>query len=188
MFNFTLQDTQLGWKLKKHGIATYQDALVFVNQLPYGRNQSSTITCVLEEKRGTCSTKHAFLAALAQDNELPVKLMFGYYHMNKQNTPAIGNTLDDHGLPFILEGHCYLKYRDQILDVTFPESIKTELGFEVFDEQEIPPFELHQKPFNHKEKIKKWLMDNPGYPIHDLDRLWKIREACVKAAADHYLK
>ncbi|MCS5712916.1 hypothetical protein [Candidatus Berkiella aquae] len=188
MYDLKLGDTEIGQKIKRYGVTTYQGALDFVNQLPYGRNQSSTITCVLEEKRGTCSTKHAFLAALAQDNELPVKLMFGYYHMNKQNTPAIGNTLDDHGLPFILEGHCYLKYREQILDVTFPESIKTELGFDIFDEQEISPFELYQKPLNHKGKLKTWLKNNPSYPVQDLDQLWKIREACIKAAADHYLK
>ena len=89
-----LREAEIGQKIKKHGVLTYQDALIFVNKLPYGRNQSTTITCVIEEKRGTCSTKHAFLAALAEENELPVKLMFGYYLMNNQNTPAIGNTLE----------------------------------------------------------------------------------------------
>lgn len=47
-------------------------------------------------------------------------------------------------LPFILEGHCYLKFQGQIIDVTFPDVIKTELGFDIFDEQEISPFELYQ--------------------------------------------
>jgi len=183
-----LREAEIGQKIKKHGVLTYQDALIFVNKLPYGRNQSTTITCVIEEKRGTCSTKHAFLAALAEENELPVKLMFGYYHMNNQNTPAIGDILEEYGLPFILEGHCYLKIQGQIIDVTFPDSIKTELGFDIIDEQEISPFELHQKPFNHKEKLKAWLKDNPGYPEQDLGKLWKIRESCIKAAADHYLK
>ncbi len=188
MYDLKLGDTEIGQKIERYGVSTYQEALDFVNQLPYGRNQSTTITCVLEEKRGTCSTKHAFLAALAQENELPFKLMFGYYHMNEQNTPAIGDTLDNHGLPFILEGHCYLKFQGQIIDVTFPDSIKMELGFDIFDEQEISPFKLHQKPFSHKEKLKKWLKDNPSYPIQDLEQVWKIRESCIKAAADHYLK
>ena len=140
---------------------------------------------MLEERRGTCSTKHAFLAALAQENEFPVRLMMGYYLMNKQNTPAIGDTLDDYRLPYFLEGHCYLKFQNQILDVTFPERIKTELGFDIFDEQEISPFELHIKPFNHKEKMKKWLKNNPSYPVQDIDRLWEIREACIKAIGNH---
>lgn len=188
MFDLRLRDAQIGQEIKRHGVSTYQDALVFVNKLPYGRNQSATLTCVLEELMGTCSTKHAFLAALAQENQLPVRLMFGFYHMDKKNTPAIGDTLDDYGLPYILEGHCYLKHQDQILDVTFPEMIKTELGFDVFDEQEISPFEIYQKPFNHKEKLKSWLKDNPNYTVQDLDQLWKIRESCIKAAADGYLK
>ena len=81
-----------------------------------------------------------------------------------------------------------MKIQGQIIDVTFPDSIKTELGFDIIDEQEISPFELYQKPFNHKEKLKAWLKDNPGYPEQDLGKLWKIRESCIKAAADHYLK
>lgn len=163
-----LRDSEFGRKIKRHDVSTYQDALVFVNKLPYGRNQSTTLTCVLEEKKGTCSTKHAFLAALAQENQFPVRLMFCFYFMNKKNTPAIGDTLDDYGLPYILEGHCYLRHQDQILDITFPEMIKTELGFDVFDEKEISPFELYQKPLNHREKLQEWLKVNPTYPVKDI--------------------
>lgn len=78
-----LREAEIGQKIKKQGVSTYQDALIFVNKLLYGRNQNTTIACVIKEKRGTCSTKHAFLAALADENEIPVKFMFGYYYMNK---------------------------------------------------------------------------------------------------------
>jgi len=183
MFSIFLRESELGLQLKKCGVFTFDDALHYINNLPYGRNTNSKIISILEDEKGTCSTKHAFLALLAQENNLPVKLMLGYYKMNQRNTPQIGNTLNDYNLPFILEGHCYLKYHDQILDATFPGELKNKLDFDILDEQEISPLDLHNKPFNHKKKLKQWLRSNPNYPILDIELLWKVRERCIQVAS-----
>jgi len=183
MLDVLLRDTAIGMMLKMQKAFNFNDALKYVNELPYGRNKNSEITCILVEKQGTCSTKHAFLAFLAHENNLPIKLMLGYYKMNQANTPKIGSTLENYGLPFVLEAHCYLKYYDTILDVTFPGSIKNKLDFDIIDEQEISPHELYKKPENHKQKLKEWIRGNPNYPLQDIDKLWQARENCIQAAS-----
>lgn len=185
MLNTPLCDSEIGIRLKSCKIFTFNDALKYVNELPYGRNKNYEITCILDECQGTCSTKHAFLAFLAHENNLSIKLMLGYYQMNQDNTPQIGNTLENYGLPFILEAHCYLKHYDTILDVTFPGSIKHKLDFDIIDEQEISPHDLYKKPENHKQNLKQWLKNNPDYPLQDVDQLWEVRERCIQTASSH---
>jgi len=54
---------------------------------------------VLNERRGPCSTKHALLKALADEQGLPIRLMLGIYEMNARNTPGIGRVLEEHHMP-----------------------------------------------------------------------------------------
>jgi hypothetical protein len=57
------------------------------------------ILAVLNERRGPCSTKHALLKALADEQGLPIRLMLGIYEMNARNTPGIGRVLEEHHMP-----------------------------------------------------------------------------------------
>ena len=50
-------------------------AVTYIRRLPYGRNTDrSDILRVLREGKGTCSTKHALLACLAQEQGIPLEL------------------------------------------------------------------------------------------------------------------
>jgi len=75
---------------------------------------------VLSESRGTCGTTHALLAALAEQAFLPVELMLASYMMSEENTPGVGPVLQAHGLSEIPEAHCYLRYGETRVDMTFP--------------------------------------------------------------------
>jgi len=73
---------------------------------------------VLNERKGTCSTKHALLKALAGEQGLPIRLMLGIYEMNVRNTPGIRLVLEKHHLPCMPEAHCYLFDQGKRIDVT----------------------------------------------------------------------
>jgi hypothetical protein len=45
---------------------------------------------MLNERKGTCSTKHALLKAFAGEQGLPIPLMLGIYEMDARNIPGIG--------------------------------------------------------------------------------------------------
>ena len=52
------------------GIKTWAELCSFVRHLPYGRNSNrESITLVFEERKGSCSSKHAFLKQMA-DHQL----------------------------------------------------------------------------------------------------------------------
>jgi len=55
----------------------------YVRQLPYARNSAWSL--VLAERRGTCGTKHALLAALARTRQ-PVELRLGIYNLDGNTT------------------------------------------------------------------------------------------------------
>ena len=140
------------------------------------------ILAVLNERRGPCSTKHALLKALADEQGLPIRLMLGIYEMNARNTPGIGRVLEAHHLPCIPEAHCYLVYQDRRIDLTrnlddrdsepiAPFLIEEEIGTEQIREY---------KRRWHQAFMRQWLHRRSVIDF-DLDQLWRIREECIAA-------
>ena len=81
-------------------IHDFRSAGQYVRDLSFGRNAAtSDLLAVLNEGKGTCSTKHALLKALASQQGLPIRLVLGIYEMNARNTPGIGHVLEQHHLP-----------------------------------------------------------------------------------------
>jgi hypothetical protein len=73
------------------GSTDFRAAGRYVQGLPYGRTADrADFRAVLRAGKGTCSTKHALLAALAHEQNLPVVLTLGIYDMHARNTPGVG--------------------------------------------------------------------------------------------------
>ena len=163
-------------------ISTYWDAISYVHRLKYGRNQDrANYRFVLEEEKGTCSTKHALLAALSQELEVPLKLTMGIFLMNEQNTPGIGQVLDKYNLTEIPEAHCYLKYDKKTLDITFPNSVKFECIYPIAQEIVIRPEQIGPPKIKfHQQFMLKWLK---SIPYLDFQTAWQAREECIAILA-----
>lgn len=160
---------------------TWLELLEFVCSLPYGRNENRhDLSLVLKEKQGTCSSKHAFLKAIAlENNQDNVKLILALYKMNIENTPRIGNILNDYELKYIPEAHCYLKINDTRLDVTSANSNFEKIRASLIKEIEIEPYQVSEyKVDYHKKFIEQWIKDN-GIK-YSLNEIWAIREKCIK--------
>ena len=171
----------LGRRFAAMGISDYVEAARHVRSLPYGRNADrSDWRLVLEEGRGTCSTKHALLAELARENGLPVSLMLGVYEMDGANTPGVGAVLEHHGLPFIPEAHCYLAHDGRRVDLTREGAGD---GPEAFlHEEEIEPSQIGAyKVGAHRGFVRRWAEDRGLDP----ERVWHAREECIAALAEH---
>jgi hypothetical protein len=101
------------------GITRFGHAVEYVAALPYGRNSDGQqFRLVLSERRGTCSTKHALLAELVTELNLPLDLMLGIFEMGEANTPGVGGVLQAHRLDAIPEAHCYLRSGADRIDAT----------------------------------------------------------------------
>lgn len=172
---------ELTKQIKEKGINTWNQLLHFTQNLPYGRNANrEDLSLVLKENKGSCSSKHAFLKKVADQNKIKhVQLILGLYRMNEANTPKIGSTLLESGLEYIPEAHCYLKLNHQRVDLTTAQSDMDNLAADIIEEIEIEPEQVnHFKVDFHKRYLKKWITENQ---IHlDFDKVWEIRERCIK--------
>lgn len=179
MIDFELNsDKLISRKLKELEINAFSDALNFIKNLPYGRNSNrENFILVLDEMKGTCSSKHALLKSLANENEKSeVKLMLGIFRMNRINTPKIKNTLDKFGLDYIPEAHNYLKIDNKILDCTTSNSSELNFANDLILEIEIEPHQVIDFKIDfHKKFLSDWIESQH----FSLDEIWKIREECI---------
>lgn len=158
----------------------FHQAARTVRDLPYGRtSQKTCLPLVLEQGRGTCSTKHALLAQLAAEQDIDaVQLTLGIYEMSEQNTPGVGQVLHDNNLSSIPEAHCYLSIQGQRFDFTTPEtsvSLDEMLAEEVIDPTQIGEYKIQF----HLQYLAEWCAETR--PNFSTDELWAIREACIAA-------
>jgi hypothetical protein len=167
------------------GIPDFRSAGRYLHQLPYGRNSNrADFRLVLPERRGTCSTKHALLAELAQEQQLLISLTLGIYDMHERNTPGVGKVLDRYQLPFIPEAHCYLTYEGKRIDVTRSGMEPTEPITQFLYEESIRPEQIGEyKVQLHRRFLREWLKDKTGASRYSFAEVWEIREACITALA-----
>jgi hypothetical protein len=178
IINLTSKD-ELTKLVLELGINNWNDLLLYVKNIPYGRNANrEDLSLVLKENKGTCSSKHAFLKEVANQNKIPnIKLVIGIYKMNESNT-NIGVILTDNNIDFIPEAHCYLKIDEIRVDCTTPKSDFSKIEKAILEEIEIEPCQVGKfKIEYHQTFIKNWL-DESNAAI-TFDQLWAIREQCI---------
>ncbi len=174
-------------QIQNLGINSWEDLLIYVKNIPYGRNANrEDLSLVLKENKGTCSSKHAFLKDVASQNKIPnVKLIIGIYKMNETNT-KIGTILTENNIDYIPEAHCYLKIDDVPIDCTTPKSNFAKIEKDLLEEIEIEPCQVGEFKIKfHKEFIKKWLSDSNA--TITFEQLWAFREQCITYLSQGYL-
>ena len=100
---------RLSQKLLKLGIKDFHTAIDFVRALPYGRTSNArNLELLLTEHCGTYTIKHAFLAQIAQENQMDnIRLSLCAFQMSKENTEAIGEVLHKYDIESIPEITCF---------------------------------------------------------------------------------
>lgn len=183
-YNFDINsDQEISKLFIKNNCSDFHSASEFVRNLPYRRNlNKDNLATVFIDECGTCSTKHAILKTLTEENNQPdFKLILGIFRMNGNNTPKIKSVLETYNLNYIPEAHNYLKFKNLILDFTKKNSSENDFIDDLLQEIEIRPHQINQFKIEfHKNYLKKWLSEHPEIS-YSLDDLWKIRELCIQA-------
>ena len=166
----------------KKDIKTFHGAVRYIHNLPYGRNRDpKNMASIIQEGVGTCSTKHACLKTLAEENEIhSIQLNLCIFSMNKKNTPGIEKVLDTYRLSYILEAHICLSYDHERYDFTFPGVSKKSWEPDILIETTIDADQIFDyKVSYHKSILEDWIQrDNFPY---SLEKVWEIREECIQA-------
>jgi hypothetical protein len=100
-------------------IYDFHHACEWVNDLPYGYNSSHNDPfIVFTERRGICTTKHGVIALLAQEHDLDIHKMLGFYKLDGKTVPGTDKILRKHGLSYIPQIHCFLGFHTCFVDLT----------------------------------------------------------------------
>lgn len=103
----------------QRGITDFIDACRYVHQLPYGYNSDRDDLLILfKEGRGSCATKHAVIATLAEELALPIVKNIGIYRMTEDIVTGTNDILDIFNLPYVPMVHCFLVYQEYRVDLT----------------------------------------------------------------------
>lgn len=104
---------------RRSGISSFHDACFWVQRLPYGEAVPGPHTsALLSGRRGTCTTKHGAIAALAAELRLPMRKQLGFHRMDDSMVPGIGALLAPLGLSFVPAVHCFLDSMGAAIDLT----------------------------------------------------------------------
>jgi hypothetical protein len=101
------------------GINRFSDACAYVHELPYGYNTNREDLLILfKEKMGSCTTKHAVIATLAEELALPIRKSMALYAMTEDLVTGTHAILERYDLPYIPMIHCFLTYQQLRIDLT----------------------------------------------------------------------
>lgn len=172
--------TPLAIEIAALGLPTFDRLAAWVRALPYARTTwPDDPIAVLREQRGTCSSKHQLLAAVAQACGHPeVVLTVGVYEMTEANTPGVGQVLAAAGLASVPEAHCYLTVDHERRDFAgLPRG--TQSPFQALIEEHFLMTEglAARKQRLHQEALARWAVRTGVSPIS----AWAVREACIAA-------
>ena len=101
------------------GISSFFDACRYVHSLPYGYNSDRDDLMILfKENKGTCTTKHAVIATLAAELNLPIEKNVGIYAMTEEIVTGTNEILKKYEVPYVPMIHCFLVYREYRVDLS----------------------------------------------------------------------
>ena len=90
-------------------IASFQGACAYVHHLPYGYNANrDDLMSLFEDGKGSCTTKHAVIATLALELDLPVRKWIGIYAMTETLVTGTAVIIEKYALPHLPMVHCFL--------------------------------------------------------------------------------
>lgn len=182
ILNFSITSNEIiSRRFLELGFSDFESASKYVQLLPYKRNLTKeNELCVFKDLGGTCSTKHSLLKNLAIENDFSeLKFMLGIFIMTENNTSNISSVLKKYHLKEMPEAHNYLKYRNDVLDLTRKNSSPENFIHYLVEEIEIQPHQITDfKIQHHRNFLKNYLKVNPYIP-YSLDDFLKIREECI---------
>jgi hypothetical protein len=101
------------------GIKDFYEACAWIKKLPYGYNSDKYDPLIIfKEKKGTCSTKHGAVAALAEEINLPVYKFIGFYKLDNSIVTSVDEVLNRYNLKYIPQTHCFIGCNSIFVDLT----------------------------------------------------------------------
>lgn len=179
--NFELKNGAFSELLISKGVRDFSEACDYIRTLPYGRTSDrSDLSLVIQEGKGTCSSKHGFLGRVIEENEYDeIQLIAGIFLMSPETHPVLTDFFKNKPYTSIPEMHCYLRYQGKRFDFTTNGNLLERIEPKIIREQRIEPHQTGDWKIKiHQEYIKAWLLRNPQIAM-SFEEIWENREKCI---------
>ncbi|MFX1390920.1 MAG: hypothetical protein ACFE9Z_12720 [Promethearchaeota archaeon] len=110
---------EISKKFLNLGIKSFKEACDYIHKVEYGYNSTYEERMILfKENKGTCTTKHAVIAGLAEELDIPIYKHVGVYKFTEATSNGTNTILRKYKIPYIPMVHCFLVYKDLKFDLT----------------------------------------------------------------------
>lgn len=161
------------------GINGFIDACRYVHELPYGYNSNRDDLMILfKEKLGSCTTKHAVIATLAEESGLSIEKAIGIYAMTEEIVTGTGIILDRYGLPYVPMLHCFLVYGEHRVDLTEGNNNGKKRSIEdfLYTQKVIPNISAKDEYLLYRKALNEYILIENELKGIDLKSILKARE------------
>jgi hypothetical protein len=160
-------------------LRSFLQACEFVHGLPYGYNSNRDDLFILfSENMGSCTTKHAVIATLAQELHLDIHKTIGIYAMTEAIVTGTQRILDSHGLPYLPMVHCFLRYEHFQVDLTEGNRNGKNQSIETFLYQETvePNISAKTEYLLYRRQLQSLIDSRPELHNQKLSHVLRARE------------
>jgi hypothetical protein len=160
-------------------IDTFRKACRYVHELPYGYNSDRHDLLILfREGMGTCTTKHAVIATLAQELNLPIEKNIGIYALTGEIVTGADRILETFNLPYVPMIHCFLAYGDHRVDLTEGNANGKNRAIDDFlhTETVIPNISAKDEYLKYRNALKNRILKRPELQGADIKAILHARE------------
>ena len=165
------------------GVNGFIDACRYVQQLPYGYNSDRDDLLILfRECKGSCTTKHAVIATLAEDLALPIVKNIGIYGMTEDIVTGTKDILNTFNLPYVPMLHCFLVYGYYRVDLTQGNLNGKNRPIDEFlhTEKVIPNISAKDEYLLYRNALKDRILLREELRDVDIKRILQAREEGIK--------
>ncbi|MDX1798850.1 MAG: hypothetical protein R3255_09395 [Candidatus Lokiarchaeia archaeon] len=139
------------------GIKTFKEACNYVHNAEYGYNSTYDDKLIFfKEKKGTCTSKHAVIAGLAEELKIPLYKHVGVYKFTEEISTGTEKILKKYKIPYVPMIHCFLVYRGNKFDLTEGNCNGKNTSIEEFiHEEKVDPFITTKNEYLLFKKVMK---------------------------------
>jgi hypothetical protein len=161
------------------GIDKLWNACQYVHDMPYGYNSNKDdILILLKEGYGSCTTKHAVIATLADELGIPIYKSTGIYAMSEEIVTGTKLILDKYKLPYLPMIHCFLIYENYRVDLTEGNNNGKNHSIEefLFTKKVIPNISEKDEYLIYREALKETILKREEMINKEMNQVLQARQ------------
>lgn len=139
------------------GISSFKEACLYVHNAKYGYNSTYDDPLIFfKENKGSCTSKHGVIAALAKELDIPLYKKVAIYKLTEEITYGAEKVMNKYEIPYIPMQHCFLVYKDYRFDLTEGNNNGKKTSIEEFIHTEkVEPFMSKKQEYLILKKVLK---------------------------------